>query len=53
MLVLYFKNDKASFQERRFSLEVISSKHVEQKGQSPQNCTVRQCVTSKNDLIQT
>ena len=29
MLVLYFKNDKASFQEPRFTWEVISSKHLD------------------------
>ena len=28
MLVLYFKNEKASFQEQRFSLQVILSKHL-------------------------
>ena len=27
MLTLYFKNDKASFKERRFSLQVIPTKH--------------------------
>ena len=28
MLVLYFKNDKASFKEKRFSLEAISTKYL-------------------------
>ena len=28
MMVLYFKNDKASFQEQRISFKGISSKHT-------------------------